>query len=116
METSSSTEFITEMASAEVEAVPKPAEESSEAKSFVTQVADLPVVMEAVKQLGMLYNNVKERNSVTKMACEAGETMSAATMPLIQAASSKAMAIGPVDYAGNVVFRLMSTRIWFVSL
>lgn len=79
--------------------------ESPEMKSFATRICDLPVVMAAVEQLGMLYSNVKEKNSLTKMACEAGESTlqmaTSATKPLIQAASTTALSIRQVDYAGE---------------
>lgn len=77
-------------------------------KSFTTRFWELPVAMAAVGQLTELYNAVKERNSVTRMACNAGESTihmaNVATKPIIEAASSYSISkpiVGTVECAGK---------------
>lgn len=77
-------------------------------KSFATRLWELPVAMAAVGQLTEIYSAVKERNSVTRMACNAGESTiqmaNAATKPIIQAASSYSLSkpiVGKVECAGK---------------
>lgn len=79
-----------------------------ENKSFVTRLWELPVAMAAVEQLSQIYSTVKERNSVTRMACNAGESTiqmaNAATKPIIDAANSYSLAkplVGTVECAGE---------------
>lgn len=77
-------------------------------KSFTTRLWELPVAMAAVEQLSQIYSTVKERNSVTKMACNAGESTiqmaNAATKPIIEAANSYSLSkpiVGTVECAGE---------------
>ncbi|XP_031553490.1 uncharacterized protein LOC116290565 [Actinia tenebrosa] len=87
------------MAAAEVQAPLEQdnAMESSENKSFSSRLYELPVVVAAIEQLGQLYGTVKERNSVTKMACNAGEsTLSVVTSvskPIIEKATNTAFTL-----------------------
>ena len=77
-------------------------------KSFTTRFWELPVAVATMGQLTELYNAVKERNSVTRMACNAGESTiqmaNAATKPIIEAASSYSLSkpiVGTVECAGK---------------
>ena len=103
--------IVREMA-AEVHSPPNAAivSESPEMKSFSSRLTELPVVMAAVEQLSQIYSTVKEKNSVTKMAFDAGETAvntaAAATKPLLTCATKTAFTlakpvIGPVDDPGK---------------
>lgn len=71
--------------------------QEAETKSFGNRLYELPVVVAAMEQLGQLYGAVKERNSVTKMACNAGESTisvaAAASKPLIQTATNTAFTL-----------------------
>lgn len=87
------------MAAAEVQ-IPQGqdnAMESSENKSFTSRLYELPVVVAAIEQLGQLYGTVKERNSVTKMACNAGEStiavVTSASKPIIEKATNTAFTL-----------------------
>lgn len=82
--------------------------QESEDKSFATRLWELPVAMAAVEQLSQIYSSVKERNSVTRMACNAGESTiqmaNAATKPIIDAANSCSLAkpiVGTMGCAGT---------------
>lgn len=100
------------MAAAEIQ-VPQAQEnglETPENKSFTNRLYELPVVVAAMEQLGQLYGTVKERNSVTKMACNAGESTlsvaAAASKPLIQTATNTALTlakpvVGTIDDPGK---------------
>ncbi|KAJ7339628.1 hypothetical protein OS493_006033 [Desmophyllum pertusum] len=86
-----------------------------ENKSFVTRLWELPVAMAAVEQLSQIYSTVKERNSVTRMACNAGESTiqmaNAATKPIIDAANSYSLAkplVGTVECAAATIDRVAS--------
>jgi len=86
------------MAAAEVQTpVTDNALETPEKKSFGNRLYELPVVVAAMEQLGQLYGTVKERNYITKMACNAGESTiavaAAASKPLIQTATSTALTL-----------------------
>ena len=90
-----------------------------DSKSFTTRFWELPVAMAAVGQLSDIYNTVKERNSVTRMACNAGESTiqmaNAATKPIIEAANSCSLSkpiVGTVECAGKCrqrIFVLLSS-------
>ena len=87
----------------EVEMTPE-----ADKKPFTTRLWELPLAISAVGQLTELYNAVKERNSVTRMACNAGESTiqmaNAATKPIIEAASSYSISkpiVGTVECAGK---------------
>ena len=82
--------------------------QESEDKSFATRLWELPVAMAAVEQLSQIYSTVKEQNSVTRMACNAGESTiqmaNAATKPIIEAANSCSLAkpiVGKMGCAGT---------------
>lgn len=90
----------------------------SENKSFATRVWELPVAMAAVEQLSQIYSSVKERNSVTRMACNAGESTiqmaNAATKPIIDVANSCSLTkpiVGKVECAGTCSWLFPSFRI-----
>lgn len=94
----------------EVEMTPE-----TDGKSFTTRFWELPVAMAAVGQLTELYNAVKERNSVTRLACNAGESTiqmaNAATKPIIEAASSYSISkpiVGTVECAAATIDRVAS--------
>lgn len=87
----------------------------SENKSFATRVWELPVAMAAVEQLSQIYSSVKERNSVTRMACNAGESTiqmaNAATKPIIDVANSCSLTkpiVGKVECAAATLDRVAS--------
>lgn len=95
------------MAAAEVQPLPTQENglEAPEKKTFGNRLYELPVVVAAIEQLGQLYGAVKEKNSVTKMACNAGESTlsvaAAASKPLIQTATNTALTLAkPV--VGNI--------------
>lgn len=82
--------------------------QEAENKSFATRVWELPVAIAAVEQLSQIYSSVKERNSVTRMACNAGESTiqmaTAATKPIIDAANNCSLSkpiVGKVECAGK---------------
>ena len=82
--------------------------QEAENKSFATRVWELPVAMAAVEQLSQIYSSVKERNAVTRMACNAGESTiqmaTAATKPIIDAANNCSLSkpiVGKVECAGT---------------
>lgn len=84
-------------------------------KSFTTRLWELPVAMAAVGQLTEIYSAVKERNSVTRMACNAGESTiqmaNAATKPIIEAANSYSLSkpiVGTVECAAGKIDRVAS--------
>ena len=86
-----------------------------ENKSFTTRLWELPVALAAVDQLSQIYNAVKERNCVTRMACNAGEKTidmaNSATKPIIQAASTCSLSkpiVGTVECAGK--FKIFPIR------
>jgi len=92
-----------ESMASEVEMTPE-----ADNKSFTTRLWQLPVAMAAVGQLTEIYSAVKERNSVTRMACNAGESTiqmaNAATKPIIEAANSYSLSkpiVGTVECAGK---------------
>jgi len=95
------------MSAAEVQA-PQAQEnglEAPEKKSFSNRLYELPVFVAAIEQLGQLYGTVKEKNSYTKMACNAGESTlsvaASASKPLIQTATNTALSLAkPV--VGNI--------------
>lgn len=105
------------MAAAEVQA-PQSQEngfEAPEKKSFSNRLYELPVVVAAIEQLGQLYGTVKEKNSVTKMACNAGESTlsvaAAASKPLIETATNTALSlakpvVGKIDDPGKLIPKL----------
>lgn len=77
-------------------------------KSFTARFWDLPLAVATAGQLTEIYNTVKERNSVTRMACNAGESTiqmaNAATKPIIEAATSCSLSkpiVGTVECAGK---------------
>ena len=82
-------------------------------KSFTTRFYELPLAVAAAGQLSELYKLVKERNSVTRLACNAGESTiqmaNAATKPIIEAASSYSISkpiVGTVECAGKCQQRI----------
>ncbi|XP_078368266.1 uncharacterized protein LOC144652106 [Oculina patagonica] len=84
-------------------------------KSFTARLWELPVAMAAVEQLSQIYSSVKERNSVTRMACNAGESTiqmaNAATKPIIEAANSYSLSkpiVGRVECAAATLDRVAS--------
>lgn len=86
--------------------------ESPENKTFTSRLYELPVVVAAIEQLGQLYGNVKERNSVTKMACNAGEStisaVTSASKPIIEKATNTAFTlatpvVGKVEDPGKLI-------------
>jgi hypothetical protein len=103
------------MAAAEVQ-VPQGQDndmESPESKSFSHRLYELPMVVAAIEQLGLLYGTVKERNAVTKMACNAGEStlsvVTAASKPFIQTATNTALTlakpvVGKVEDPGKLIY------------
>ena len=87
----------------EVEMTPE-----AENKSFATRLLELPVALAAVDQLSQIYSAVKERNCVTRMACNAGERTidmaNSASKPIMEAASSYSLSkpiVGTVGCAGK---------------
>lgn len=89
--------------------------QEAENKSFATRVWELPVAMAAVEQLSQIYSSVKERNAVTRMACNAGESTiqmaTAATKPIIDAANNCSLSkpiVGKVECAAATIDRVAS--------
>lgn len=90
----------------EVEMTPE-----ADTKSFTTRFWGLPVAVAAVEQLSQIYSSVKERNAVTRMACNAGESTiqmaNAATKNITDAANSCSLSkpiVGRVEDVGECVF------------
>ncbi|PFX34891.1 uncharacterized protein LOC111340922 [Stylophora pistillata] len=83
-----------------------------ENKSFTTRLWELPVALAAVDQLSQIYSAVKERNCVTRMACNAGEKTidmaNSATKPIIQVASSCPLSKPVVECAASTIDRVAS--------
>ncbi|PFX34894.1 uncharacterized protein LOC111338980 [Stylophora pistillata] len=102
---------------AEVERMPE-----ADNKSFTTRLWELPVALAAVNQLSEIYSAVKERNCVTRMACNAGEKTidmaNSASKPIIQAASTCSLSkpiVGTVECAAATIDRVASGTLAIVE-
>lgn len=82
----------------------------SKNKNFATRLWELPLAMAAVEQVSTIYSSAKERNAVTRIACNAGESTfkiaNAATNFIKEVASSYSLSkaiVGRVESVGESV-------------